>query len=267
MSSHREAVVTAALLTLLLVFPTASQDIQYGATGSSGETGQTDGSPIISTSSTPETEINLNSEDAPTVKIEKQDALYVMDETPHRSLEKLETPDAELKIKKTNDTEVTELSSPHGTFEKGLKNGKKFSDFEGLNKTYLISKMNEMEEKLEKYRTRARQKMLPDIKISISKEKASEPDERIVIDNEDTEPVELAGWTIENSDGDTYTFEELEMPARTTLEVYTKPEAELNVTESTERLYVYGTGADWDYYSEEAVLTNFEGQEVAEDSY
>lgn len=263
MSSHREAIVTAALLTLLLVFPTASQDIKYTSTDSDSNTE----SPIVSTESTTDTQIQVNSEDSSTITVEKHDTLYSIEETPHQRVEKLETPEADLTIKKTNNTEISRINSPYGTFEKGLKNGKKYSDFEGLNKTRLSSKMSEMKNILEKYRSMARDKMLPDIEITISKEKANEDDERLLIENKDTESIQLKGWKIENSDGDTYTFEDLDLPARTTLEVYTATEEELNVTESTERLYIYGTGTDWDYYSDEAFLYNFEGEKISKDSY
>lgn len=260
MSSHREAVITAALLTLLLVFPTASQDIKYSSNSDIE-------SPIVSTESTTDTEIEVSSEDSSTVKVEKHDTVYRMEETPHQRLEKLEAPGAELTVSKTNSTSMTRIKSPYGTFEKGLKNGKRYTDFEGLNRTHLSSKMRQMEDKLQKYRSRAREKMLPDVEVRISKEKANDDDERLIVENKDTETISLNGWTIKNSDGDTYTFEDLEMPARTTMEVYTKPQVELNITESSERIYVYDTGTDWDYYSEEAVLTNFEGEIMSEDSY
>jgi len=127
--------------------------------------------------------------------------------------------------------------------------------------------MSEMKNKMERYRSMARERMLPNIEIQITKEKANDEDERLIVENEETESIQVTGWTIKNSDGDTYTFENMELPARTTLEVYTKSEGELNITESSERIYVYGSGTDWDYYSEKAVLSNLEGEKISEDSY
>jgi len=76
MSSHRDAVITAGLLTMLLVFPTASQDIEYTSGDSSTE------SPIVSTESKTNTDIEVSTEDTSTIKVEKHDTLYTVEETP-----------------------------------------------------------------------------------------------------------------------------------------------------------------------------------------
>ncbi len=260
MASNRDALLTAAVLTVLLIFPTASQDINYGDTTDTS-------SPVISTETITDVEVDIDHEDPSTVTVERHDTLYSVEETPQRRLEKIETPEAELKIKRTNNTRISVIKSPYGTLKKGIRNGKTYSKFEGANRSKLLAIMNEMKSEASNYRQMARDKMLPDIEIRITKSKANDEDERLVIDNDDTRSVELSGWQILNSDGDTYTFEDIEIPARATMEVYTASEDELNVSESEENIYVYGTGTDWDYNSDTATLFNLQGEEVDQDSY
>lgn len=260
MGSHTDALLTAGLLTLLLVFPTASGNINYQ------EAAETD-SPLISTETSTDVNVDVDQNDPSTVTVERHDTVYTVQETPVKRAEKLETPDAVLEIKKTNTTAVSVLTSPYGTLEKGLKNGKQYSSFTGANRTHVESLMNELSGEADEFRSMARQKMLPDVEVRVTRSKAADDDERAVIDNDETESVDLTGWTLENSDGDTYSFGDVDIPARGTMMVYAAEEEELNVTESEENSYLYATGTDWDYNSEQATLFNVQGEKVDEDAY
>ena len=244
----------------MIFFPAASGDINYA------DSAETD-SPVISTETSTEVHVDIDNQDPSTVTVERHDTLYSVQETPTQRSEKLQTPDATLGIKNTNNTAVSVLTSPYGTLEEGLKNGKKHSSFSGANRTKVESLMGELSFEADEFRQMARQKMLPDVEVRVTRSKAPSDDERAVIDNDETQSTDLTGWTLQNSDGDTYSFEDIEIPARGTLMAYTAEEGELNVTESEENTYVYGTGTDWDYDSEEAVLFNVQGEKVDEDSY
>lgn len=249
----------AALLTVLVSFPTVSQQIDY-----SGPSDST--SPIVSSETSFDRGIEIEHEEASTVNIEEHDMVYMVSETPAKRVEKLETPSATLETKLNNRTSIYVASSPYGTLRKGMINGRKISEFRGANKTKLKSTMQNMKNRITSYRSMARQRMLPDVEIRITRSKTSDPDERVQIDNDESRSLKLNGWTLKNSDGDTYEFTDLEVPASGTAMVYTEPELELNVTEEEDNVYLYGTGTDWDTYSENAVLFNVEGVKVAEDS-
>lgn len=259
MESRTETVLTAAFLTVLISFPTVSKGIDY-----SPETGT---SPVVSSSTHVDTSLDVNQENPSTVKVEKHDAVYKLSETPVKRVEKLETPEATLKIKTMNNSSITEVSSPYGTFRKGMIDGRKVSAFEGANRSKLRSQMKKLRGKVSTYRSIARKKMLPDIEIRITRSKASDTDERVRIENDETESINLAGWTLKNSDGDKYNFEEVEIPARGSAVVYTAEKGSLNLTESNNTVYVYGTGTDWDSDSESALLFNVDGTRVDRDSY
>lgn len=251
--------VMAALLTVLVSFPTVSQEIDYSGPSEAS-------SPIVSSETSFDRGIEIEHEEASTVTVEKHDMVYRVSETPAKRVETLETPSATLETKLNNRTSIYVVSSPYGTLKKGIVNGRKISEFTGANRTKLESTMNDMRQRVIDYRSMARQRMLPDVEIRITRSKTSDPDERVQIDNDGSGSLRLNGWTLKNSDGDTYEFKDLEIPAAGTAMVYTEPESELNVTEEEDNVYLYGTGTDWDTYSENAVLFNVEGVKVAEDS-
>ena len=259
MDSRTETVLTATLLTVLISFPTVSQGIDYSQ--------NSDTSPIVSSSTDIDTDLDISQENPSTVTVEKHNAVYELVETPVKRIEKLETPEATLKIEKINRSSVSIVSSPYGTFRKGMVDGRKVSSFKGANRSKLRSQMSELRDQVSTYRSMARKKMLPDVEVRITRSKASDTDERVEIDNDETESVNLAGWTLKNSDGDEYSFEEVEIPARASAMVYTAEKSSLNITEDNKTVYVYGTGTDWDSDSETALIFNVDGTRVDTDSY
>jgi hypothetical protein len=254
-----EAVLTALILTAAISIPSASQNIDYGSDTSSN--------PIIHSASTQNIDVRTSSEVPTTAEIEEQDALYRLSETPYRSFETVSTPAATLNVKVDNSSRIYELETANGELLIGMKNGREVYQFTGANRSIAEEKMSEMREDLRDYRQEIRDEMTPDLEVKVTKSKSDDPDERVVIENEETGAVELDGWTLMNSDSDTHEFDDLELDSGQRVYVYNSEESELNVSELSEPEYIYGTGLDWDYYSDEASLFNEDGVLIAEDNY
>lgn len=260
MASNRDALILASIFTVMMIIPTASQSIDYG---DASETS----SPVISHETSTNVDVEIDPNQASTVSIERHDTAYKVQEIPEKRVEQLETPEAILELKKTNKTALKILKSPYGTLKKGIRDGRRYSSFEGANKSKLTESMKELTSKAENFRTIARKKMLPDVEIRITRSKAPDQDERVMIENDETSSIEITGWTLQNSDGDRYIFDEFEIPARGTLMAYTKSKESLDINETDDKVYIYNTDTDWDHGSEEALLFNAHGEKIDEDSY
>jgi hypothetical protein len=260
MSGRRyEAVLTALILTAAISIPSASQNIDYGSEKPS--------TPIIHSASTQDIDVSTSSNIPTTAEIEEEDALYRLSETPHKSIETVSTPAAVLRLKVDNDSRIYELETANGELVTGMKNGREIYEFTGANRSIAEEKMSEMREDLRDYQQEIREEMTPELEIKVTKSKSDDPDERVVVENEETDAVELDGWTLMNSDSDIHEFDDMELDSGQRVYVYKAAESELNVSELSEPEYIYGTGLDWDYYSDHASLFNQDGVLIAEDSY
>lgn len=251
---------TAFLLVALLAVPTASQNVEYPDDRIS-ET------PVVSEETDTEIDVNIDPETATTARIERHNSVYRVVQTPSKRTETLETPQGVLKVVTTNSTKISKLETPYGTLKTGLRNGRRVSSFRGLNRTVTKNLMEELKQRIEIYGSRVKQDMLPDIDVRIHRNRADDPEESITIENDEDRSMDLSGWTLVNSDGDSYTFQDLEIPAYGSAKIFTASEDELNVSETNATEYVYGTGTDWDQNGDEASLFNLRGVEVAGDSY
>jgi hypothetical protein len=258
--SRLEATGTALLLLALISVPTASENVRYPDKRVSD-------SPIISSETTTDIQVSLDTETASTAKIEKHNSVYRVQQTPSKRVETLTTPQGVLKKIRTQSSKITKVETPYGTITTGIENGRKVSRFRGANSSMTRKLLEELRSRSETYRSRVKQEMLPEIEARILRNRADDPEESIKIDNEETESISLEGWTLVNSEGDRYSFQSLEIPATGQAVMYTKSEDELNVTEKESIEYVYGTGVDWDQTGDEASLFNIRGVEVASDSY
>jgi hypothetical protein len=258
--SRFEAAGTAALLVALLAVPTASQSVEYPDERVS-ET------PVISSETDTEIDVNIDPETVTTAEIERHNMVYRVEQTPSTRIEVLTSPQGVLKEIRTNRSRISKLETPYGTLKKGVKNGRRVSSFRGLNRSRAEELMQDLKESIEIYGSRVRQDMLPDIDARILRNRADDPSESIRIENNEDRSMDLSGWKLVNSDGDSYTFESLEVPAYGRATVFAAERSELNVSETNTSEYVYGTGIDWDQDEDEASLFNLRGVEVASDSY
>lgn len=254
--------LTAFVLTALIAFPAASQNISYGELSEVDES-----SPVVDDASHLSTDVSIDSEMSSEASIEEAGLSYTVDESHVKRVERLSTPSADLVLEIDNKSRIYTLETAYGTLVRGIDEGLRVSDFEGANRTRLVDTFESMRSKMETYRSRVRDEMLPDIDVKITRSKASDDDERAVIDNEGSETVDLSGWRFENSDPDEYEFDDLSLESGQRALVYTEREDQLNVSENEDDKYVYGTGVDWDETEDKALLFDEEGTEMAEDSY
>lgn len=254
--------LTAFVLTALIAFPAASQNISYGGVSEVDES-----SPVVDDSSSLETDVSIDSDLSSEASIEEAGSLYTVEESHNTRVEKLSTPSADLLLEIDNSSRIYTLETAYGTLVRGIENGLRVSDFEGANRSRVVSTFQSMRSEMESYRMRVRDEMTPDLDLTVTQSKASDDDERVVIDNEDSKTVDLSGWTIENSDPDEYVFDDLSLDPGQQAFIYTAGESELNVSEDEDDKYIYGTGVDWDGTGDKAKLFNQEGSELATDSY
>lgn len=255
-----ESAATAAVLVAVLAVPTASDNVKFSDERVSD-------TPLVSEESQMHIDINVGADTESTARIQKHNMLYEVSEIPSKRVEILKTPQGTLKILRTNKSRIFKLESPYGDMTKGLRDGRRVNIFKGLNRSQTGEILQSLRTRAGVYRDRVKKEMMPDLDVKITTSKADDDDERILIDNDEDRSINLDAWTLVNSDGDRYSFENLELPAYGEAYVYNAPENELNVTEDNSTEYVYATGIDWDQDSEDASLFNIKGVEVASDSY
>lgn len=251
-----EAILTAFILTALLAFPTASQNVGFGS----------DSTPVISDASSLQTDVDIDPEDVTEASIEESDSLYTVKETPYRRVEKLSTPEATLTLTVNNSSRVYRLESASGTLVEGLEKGLKVSRFEGANRTRVEEKFSELKSDLDVFGDRVHDEMTPEVEVRITRSKAADEDERAVIDNDESREVSLSDWTLKNSDVDSYNFDDVTLEPGETVFVYAAEEASLNVSEDDGDHYLYDTGVDWDETEDRAVLENSDGVVIDDDN-
>ncbi|WP_414837744.1 lamin tail domain-containing protein [Candidatus Nanosalina sp. VS9-1] len=256
-SDRTGAIISAFILTALLAFPTASQNVDFGS----------ESTPMVSDTSNLQTDVDIEAEDFSKASIEESDSLYTVKENPFQRIEKLSTPRGTLTLKVNNTSRIYTLEMAAGTLVEGLKDGLSVSRFKGANRTVLENRMQSMKESMDDYRARVRNEMTPEVDVRITRSKASDEDERAVIDNDENREIDLDGWTLTNSDPDSYTFENIVLEPGEQLFVYTAAEDALNVSEEEDSGYVYGTGVDWDETSDRAVLEDSDGVVIDRDSH
>ena len=252
-----EAILTAFILTALLAFPTASQNVDFGS----------DSTPVVSDASSLQTDVDIDPEDVTEASIRESDSMYTVKETPYQRVEEVSTPEASLTLTVNNSSKIYRLESPSGTLVQGLEEGLKVSRFEGADRTRLEEKFSELKSDMEAFGDRVQDEMTPEVEVRITRSKAADEDERAVIDSDEDQEISLRDWTLKNSDVDSYNFSDVTLGPGETVFVYAAEKASLNVSEDDADNYVYGTGVDWDETEDRAVLEDADGVVIDEDSH
>lgn len=193
MEDKREAVVTALVLTLILAIPTAAQSVniseeenKFFESESQGRFGST---------------FNIEfSENSRSSNLEGPDYSVSATDTPNRSVEVYSTAEASLKISHINSTYRAEkITTPYGTLTTGVRNGRRFETFEGLNRTRVEKIKNEIESEMEseisdlEARERSAIKSeLPDLHVDVVSENGTE---YISVKNNDSGKIDLSSWS------------------------------------------------------------------------
>lgn len=254
MEDRREAFVTALVLTLILAIPTAAQSVDISEDEDNFFESESQGRFGSS--------FNIEfSESLRTSNLEGPDYTVSATDTPNRSVEVYSTAEASLKISYVNSTYRAEkLTTPYGSLTTGVRNGRRFETFEGLNRTkveQIKSEIkNEMEKEVSELESRERSAIrseLPDLEIEVHEGDV----EYVNITNQASEPVDLSGWRFVSSDEsytDSFTVESLELDPGQNYTLYS------GNPDSVRTNAVYETGMT--LYSSSGVLEIYTDQEL-----
>ncbi|MFB6199519.1 MAG: hypothetical protein ABEJ83_01455 [Candidatus Nanohaloarchaea archaeon] len=146
------------------------------------------------------------------IRMESAENRLEIKKRPDGSVKKLVSSKARLKVVRNPNTTRKVLKTAYGTLEYGVRNGRRFESFKGLNRSRVEEIQAEMERKLETKVETAREKKrkaldpyLPDIKIEVR----SDGEEHFNLTNTGENNVSLQGWEIRNEYSDslqTYSF-------------------------------------------------------------
>ncbi|QKQ98787.1 hypothetical protein GKQ38_04660 [Candidatus Nanohaloarchaea archaeon] len=265
MESKKDTVVTALVITLVISIPAAAQSIELDqgqnkffksdTQGKFGSSFQLDFSSARRSSylKTPQYSVSSTT-------------------TPQKTVKTYSTAKADLTISYINaTTRIEKITTPYGTLVTGVRNGRRFERFTGVNRTRVEKIKSEVKEKyhksiseLEKRETKAIRSELPDLKVGIKEGET----EYVNITNQASEPVDLSGWKMVSTSSDlsdnftvgqvtirpghTYTFYEGE-GRRGELKTNAVYDTGLTIYSGSGRLKVYTdsglTYADIHYYS------------------
>lgn len=201
MEDKREALVTALVLTLVLAIPAAAESVNISEQGDNFFESESQGRFGSSF------DIEF-SENARSSSLQGTDYSVSTTDTPNRTAEVYRTPEASLKISYINASyRAEELTTPYGTLITGVRNGRRFEKFEGLNRSKvqrIKSRIeSEMEAEVSDLEAREREAItseLPDLEIEVHEGET----EYVNITNHGSESVDLSGWRFVSSD-ETYT--------------------------------------------------------------
>lgn len=247
MEDKREAFLTALVLTSVLSIPAAAQSISISQEGSDFFESESQGR----FGSSFDIEFSENARSSTLQGTEY--SVSTMD-TPNRTVEVYRTPEASLKISYINASYRAEkLTTPYGTLTTGVRNGRRFEKFEGLNrskveriKSRIESEMDTEVSDLEAREREAITAELPDLDIEVHEGET----EYVNITNQGSETVDLSGWRFVSSDEtytDSFTVESVEIAPENTYTFYSgEPE------ENAETDAVYEIGMT--LYSSSGVL-------------
>lgn len=253
MEDKREAFVTALVLTLVLSIPAAAQSVNMSEKGDEFFESESQGR----FGSSFDIEFSENSRSS---SLQGTDYSVSTTDTPNRTVEVYSTPKASLKISYINSTYSAEkLTTPYGTLTTGVRNGRRFETFEGLNRTRVEQIKSEIEEEMEEevsdLEARERNAIkseLPDLRVGVHEGEI----EYVNITNQGSEQVDLSGWRFVSSDEsytDSFTVESVEIEPGNTYTFYSGEPGENAETDA-----VYETGMT--LYSSSGVLEIYTDQ-------
>lgn len=221
MEDKREAVVTALVLTLILAIPTAAQSVSISQEENNFFKSESQGRFGSS--------FNIQfSENSRSSSLKGPDYAVFASDTPNSSVEVYRTADASLKISHVNSTYRAEkLTTPYGTLTTGVRDGRRFENFEGLNRTKVEQIKSDIEEKMEKELSeledrerKAIRSELPDLQIEVINDNGTE---YISVKNSGSGNVDLSSWRFVTRDCygvNTFTAESLKLSEGETYRIY-----------------------------------------------
>lgn len=253
MGDKREAFVTALVLTSILSIPAAAQSINISQEGSNFFESESQGR----FGSSFDIEFSENSRSS---LLQGTDYSVSTQDTPNKTVEVYRTPEASMKISYINATYRAEkLTTPYGTLTTGIRNGRRFEKFEGINRSRVESIKadieSEMEAEISDLEARERSAIkseLPELTVQVHEGEV----EYVNITNQGSETVDLSGWRFISSDEsytDSFTVESVEIEPENTYTFYSGEPGENVRTDA-----VYETGMT--LYSSSGILEIYTDQ-------
>jgi hypothetical protein len=186
----RESVVFALLGVIIVSIPAASQNVDI-------EEGEYRG--VIESEFSDHFKVDFDTGKVFTQAISSDSRLEIK-----KSFRKkvVEFQTAEGSIEKTwsNDSIVTEVQTPYGSFESGVENGENFSEYEGENQEMaeelreeLRDRMDEKLSQAEEKRKIVVQRILPDVELNVEDDHDKE---HFNLTNQGEDSVDLEGWRV-----------------------------------------------------------------------
>lgn len=257
MSDRTSAIVSAVLLTALIAFPAASENIEYGD----------EESPIVEERSALNTEVSIDGAATSEASIERVDSRYFVEESHNFRIEELSTAEADLRLVVDNSSRLYTLEMPEGTLVEGVEDGREVSRFEGADRSTVSDKMDDLRGQMEDERELVKDEMTPDVEVRVTQSKTADPDQRAVLSNFDEEAVDIEGWTLYNENDESHEFDELVLTPGQQAYVYMEDNETLNVSGSSENYYIFDTGVSWNSFGDTARLENSNDVVIDIDSY
>jgi len=214
---------------------------------------------------------NVNSEEA-NATLETPTSDLQMKKTSQGTRWKLSTSRGSLEIHSTHDKVIEKTETPQGTLKLIQHDGTTTRKFRGANRTAVErsrAKLKQMMEKKKEELDSKRKTLKKDYRIivkineSLASGFVDETYQHAVLINQDTETVNLEGWTVEDADGNQETLPAVEVEPGESLKLYSNSEDDVGEEENS----VYGIFSAWTNSGDEIRLYNTRGDLVAESSF
>ncbi len=203
------------------------------------------------------------------ITLENPGSRLEVQRTPSRTIWTLTTASGTLKLSKSGDARLEEVSTPSGTLRRIESHGVVTEDFEGSDRAAVEDSREKLRElmedrKQEVERRSARMQMEQyEGSISLNVSSGASGKEYAVITNEMESTLDVEGWTITDTVS-SHEFDDVTVPPGGRLYAYTETEVEPT---DEGAVNVYGTGIAWNDGGDTAILRHTKGQEVARYEY
>ena len=191
MASHRESVIMAAIVVILISIPAASQTVEISGEDTKIGVIESEFSDRFEAEFKPGKVVN---------RLIDSEAKLEVNKSFERNVKHLQTAEGSVKVVKTNNSIENVVQTPYGRFEFGVENGEDYERFEGENqeraekvRDSLMSEMEERSKEVNEKHELVVQEMLPDIRVSVSE---GGDDEHFNLTNTDEGDVDLKGWSV-----------------------------------------------------------------------
>lgn len=273
MESRSTSVVTAALLVGLMVLPAASENlagkessyIEAESNDPVETTTRISSDSFVKSVSTAFEEFEFNSSGSNSeASLETPDSRIETEKSPGKTVRELETNRGVLRKVDGSEKQVTEVNVAEGTLIEKVENGERYKEFDGFNESHVESVRADLEARFEEELSKMedyQDDVIPDdfgtnndsvsLSVYVQPDTSKEDGEYIEINNTEQKNLDISGWSVEDSNGVEYVFDEgSSIPGEESIRVYTdNSEAEFNWDRG---LAVWSSSGDTAYIYDES---------------